>query len=314
MQKKLSSKICFLIVFCCFLFLHCPKRVSVKTSRIEAIYLSSLLDDVQRPEPYLSSIAATKAIKIGYLNFETPFMSEIFKRLGFYELLAEIPLDFLITNYPVYGYSFLSIPLDFGYGIKNHEGIRFAICSKYRDSLSISDQVKLATIRERSDVLWIMDRKMLLSPALQIDFIIKDRTLQDTIIKKISTVEDTALRAKILRFNQSLEKILTPKINLAGKTIIDYIFEKVRQKCSANVFVYTTDFIKDNSVKDSVSIGEFLAMVDCHMKFRVVELTKSALNKMIKENGYLYRGDIAKTNVALVPDREGDFLFDLIFY
>ncbi len=314
MHKISPLRNCFLIVLSCLAFLHCPKRVSVKTSKIEVLYLSSLFEDIQRSRPFLSGIKQTKAIKIGYLNFETPFMSEIFKRLGFYELLAEVPLDFLITNYPVHGHNFLSIPLNLGYGIKNYEGIRFAVCCQYNESLSISDQVKLATIKERSDVLWLVDKKLLLSPALQIDFIIKDRILQDTIIKRIATYEDTVLQSKILNFTQSLNRILLPKVNLASKTIIDYIFERVKQKYNVNIVIYPADLIKDNAVKDSISIGDFLTKVSCDTRFRVMELTNSAANKTIKEHGYLYKGNIVKNNVVLVPDQEGNFLFDLMFY
>jgi len=303
-----------ILIFICLLSLNCPKRVSVKTSKIEVIYLSSLLEDIQRPEPYLCSIKDTKGIKVGYINFETPFMPQIFQRLGFYQFLSETPLDFLITNYPVYEQNFLSVPLDLGYGIKNYEGIRFAICSQYRDSLTISDQVKLATIKERSDVLWMLDKKLLSLPAMQIDFIIRNRILQDTMVKKIQLATDTTLQTKLNNFNQLLNKKLGAKINLNNLAIADYIFSRVKQRQNINIMLYPKDLIKDNAPKDSITIADFLKNTACDTKFKIQVLTKDEVNKMIKENGYSILGSITKKNMALGPDKDGEYLFDLIFY
>lgn len=304
----------FPLIFICLLFFNCPKRASVKTSKIGVIYLSSLLEDIKKPEPYLCSIADTMAIKIGYVNFETPFMPQLFQRLGFYKFLSEIPLDFLITNYPVYGYNFLPIPLDLGYGIKNIEGIRFGICSQFYDSLSISDQVKLATLRERSDVLWIVDKKLLSLPALQIDFIIRNRVLQDTMIKNIKTVKDTIRQKHLNNFTQSLNQLLDTKIDLNQKKIAEYIFSRIKQKKNIEIMLYPEGLIKDSAVKDSMTIGQFLNNVACDTKFKTQELSEDEIKKKIRENGYQYRGTITSKNIALVPDSEGEFLFDLIFF
>lgn len=302
-----------LLIFICLIFLHCPKRVSLKTSKIEVIYLSSLLEDIKKPEPYLCSIADTGAITITYINFETPFMDQLFQRLGFYRLLNDTPLDFLVTNYPVYGYNFLPIHFDLGYGIKNIEGIRFGICSQYRDSLSISDQVKLATIKERSDILWIVDKKLLSLPPMQIDFIIRDRILQDTLLRNIKIVRDTTLQRKFNDFNESLDRLLNVKIDV-NTTIANYIFSRVKQQKNINIMLYSEGLIKDSSVKNSITMGQFLSNVTCDTKFKIQDLSANEIKKIIKENGYQYWGDILKKNLALIPDKDGEYLFDLIFY
>ncbi|MEO0106154.1 MAG: hypothetical protein ABIL46_02350 [candidate division WOR-3 bacterium] len=314
MKLFCSEKKIFIFILICLIFLNCPKRVSVKTTKIEVVYLSSLIDDINNPEPYLCGAKNFEGIKVGYLNFATPFMSRIFQRLGFYNILDEIPLDFLITNQPVYGTKFLSIPVDLGYGFKNYEGIRFAIFTKYRDSLSISDQVKLATVKERSDVLWIVDKKLLSSPPIAIDFIIRERTLQDTIVKKIKISPDTTLLNTIHNFQQLLLKTLQTKIFTANQPISEFIFNKIKQKYNTNLMIYPVNMIKDNLLKDSLTVAEFMDKVNCDTKFKVKELSKSEVNKILNDKIYAVIGKITKQNIVLMPDPEGDYLFDLIFY
>ncbi len=303
-----------LLISICFAFINCPKRVSVKTSTIEVIYLASLFEDIQKPKPFLCSVKDNKGLKVGYLNFETPFMFQIFQRLGFYKLLNEVPLDFLITNYPVYQYNFLSIPADLGYGIKNLEGIRFAICSQNRDSLTISDQVKLATIRERSDVLWVVDKKIYSIPPVQVDFIIKNRILQDTSIKQIKPAIDSILLFKLKEFNQLLNQTLCSTIILNNSTLADYVFLKIKEKKNIDVMLFPRDMIKDNTPKSSITLGDFLGSVACDTKFKLLELKKDEVNKTAKENKYTILGKITKNNIVLVPNEEGEYLFDLLFY
>ncbi len=305
---------CSALILISLAFLNCPKRMSVKTTRIEVIYLSSLLDDIQRPEPFLCSIVNTGGLKIGYLKFETPFMFQIFHRLGFYKLLNEVPLDFLITNYPIYEQNFLSIPLDLGYGIKNYEGVRFAICSQYRDSLTISDQVKIATIRERSDVLWVADEKILSSPPMHIDFHVRNRILQDTTIRKIETKIDTTLFAKLSNFKKLLNQTLETRLFLNNSSLSDYIFSKIKAKKAIDIMLYPGNLLRDNTLKNELTIADFLRLVACDLRFHIKEMTREEVNKAMKEYGYQLKGNITKKNITLIPDKEGEYLFDLIFY
>ncbi len=309
-----SAKKIFIFFLLSLIFINCPKRVSVKTTKIELMYLSSVIDDINSPEPYLCSAKNFKGIKVGYLNFATPFMSRIFQRLGFSNILDQIPIDFLITNQPVYGTNFLSIPVDLGYGFKNYEGIRFAIFTKYRDSLFISDQVKLATVKERSDVLWIVDKNILSSPPMIVDFIIKERILQDTIVRKIKREPDTTLLNTISNFQQLLSKTLQTKIFTANQSLIEFIFNKIKQKYSTNLMIYPVNMIKDNLIKDSLTIGEFMDKVNCETKFKVKELSKSGVNKILNDKIYAVMGNVTKQNIVFMPDNEGEYLFDLIFY
>lgn len=311
--KQSVTKI-LVIIFLNLILINCPKRVSVKTEKIEVIYISSLLDDIKRSEPYLCRVKNSEGIKVGYLNFDSPFMPHLFQRLGFYRLLDEVPLDFLITNSSVYGEKFLSLPIDLGYGFKNYKGIRFGVFTQYRDSLSISQQVKLAMVKERSDVLWVIDKNLLSSPPMQIDFIIRNRILKDTMIKKIEAKIDTTLLNKLNSFNELLHKTLNTSLFLNNSTIADFIFSKLKQKVNINILITPKDLIKDNTPKDSISLDEFLRMVNCAVRFKITELTKSEVNKLLSENDYTIWGSVAKKNLAYIPDKEGEYLFDLIFY
>lgn len=310
---KLLKELCAIFIIF-LLFLNCPKRVSVKTTKIEVIYLSSLLEDIKNPQPYLCSVKNFKGVKIGYLHFANPFMPQIFQRLGFYKFLNEVPIDFLITNHPVYGEKFLSIAQDLGYGFKNYEGIRFGIFCNYRDSLSISDQIKLATVKERSDVLWIIDKNLLNSHPMRIDFIIRDRVLKDTMVKKITIEPDTTLLKKIEDFKRLLNNTLQAKIETNSLPVSEFIFNRIRQKENIDVMIYPVNMIKDNSPKDSLTVAEFLERVFCDTKFRVVECSKAEINKILNEKVYAVVGKISKQNKALLPDDGGEYLFDLIFY
>jgi|UniRef100_A0A7C4TBX1 hypothetical protein len=312
-KLRALKKSAFLFLFI-FIILNCPKKVTVKTNKIEAIYLGSLTEDIKRPQPYLSGIKDLKGIKLGYINFENPFMHELFLRLGFYKILDDVPLDFLITNHPVYDHKFLSIPINLGYGFKNLEGIRFAIFSKDVDTLGISGEIKLATVRERSDVLWILDKNSFSLPPSKIDFIIKNRILQDTLIRNINLKIDTVLFNKLQQFNQLLAKTFQTRISLNNSPLSDFIFQKIKEKKNINVMLFPVNLIKDNSPRDSITISEFMDLVKCDTRFKVQELTKSEINRLLKEKIYVVLGDINKKNTVLIPDNDGEFLFDLIFY
>ncbi|MEO0137386.1 MAG: hypothetical protein ABIL40_02275 [candidate division WOR-3 bacterium] len=295
-------------------FLNCPKRVSIKTTKLEVFYLSSLLDDINRPQPNLAGIHNLNGVKVGYLNFATPFMAQLFNRLGFYNLLDEISLDFLITNQPVPGTRFLSVPHDLGYGFKNYEGIRFAIFTQFRDSLNISEQIKLATIRERSDVLWVVNRELLNSPPMVIDFIIRERMLQDTMVKKLKLEPDSTMINKIENFRQLLSQTLQTPVDIANQPLSEFIFKKLKQKYNVNLMIYPVNMIKDNRACYSLTLAEFMDKVNCETKFKIQVLSKTEVNKILNDKIYAVIGNIANQNSVLVPDGEGTYLFDLIFY
>uniref|UniRef100_A0A7C4TCS8 Uncharacterized protein n=1 Tax=candidate division WOR-3 bacterium TaxID=2052148 RepID=A0A7C4TCS8_UNCW3 len=308
-----TRRVIFLLSFILFL-LNCPKRITVKTSQIEVVYLSSLAEDIPRQKPYLAGLKNLRGIKVGYLNFDTPFLPQIFQRLGFYQLLDELSLDFLITNYPLYGYNFLSIPVEQGYGIKNYQGIRFGIFSKNKDSLSIAEQTKLTLVRERSDVLWIIDNKIFSSPPLLINFIIKERILEDTMVSKLSAEPDTQEVEKIRNFSNLLNNFLFRRVYLEGKKLSDYVFSKACERKGANIVLFPKDIVKNNLTVDSLSVADFLKYVGVEKKFKIQKLKKDEVKKISQEKNYSIWGKITKINSALIPDDDGEFLFDIIFY
>ncbi|MEO0143036.1 MAG: hypothetical protein ABIL70_03490 [candidate division WOR-3 bacterium] len=297
-----------------FLTLNCPKRPVVKTTKIEVVYLASLYKDIQNEIPLLAGVKDAKGLKVGYLNYDTPFMPQIFQRLGFYQLLNEFALDYLITNYPVYGYNFFSVPLNLGYGIKNYEGIRFGIFSKNKDSLTIAEQTKLALVKERCDVLWVVDNKTLSFPPALISFIIKERILQDTTAKRLEIKPDSVAVHRIKNFYRLLNSTLSKKVSLEGKNLTDFVFSEILRKKGANVVLYPEGTIKNEIIKDSVSIEEFLKNVACEKKFKIHELNKEEVKKIALDNKYLIYGTVKKKNTACLPDADGEYLFDLLFY
>lgn len=295
------------------LFLNCPKRMVVKTTKIEVLYLSSIYEDIQREKPFLSGIKNLNGIKVGYLNFDTPFLPQLFQRFGFYELLNEFPLDFLVTNYPVYGYNFLSIPESLGYGIKNYKGIRFGIFSKNKDSLTISEQTKLALVKERTDVLWVIDHTSFSMPPVLIEFLARERILQDTVIRRFVLEYDSVLLHKIKNFTKPLNSILSTEVYLGNRTLKEFIFSEIKDKQGVNLIIYPPELFKEEIRKGMTTIIELLRSVNCEMKFKRTELGRVEVKKILQDKKYLFWGNIEKKNHILIPDRDGEYLFDLLF-
>ena len=151
----------YLLLFMVPFLLNCPKRMTPGSRhKIDMYYLGSLTDDLQRPEPLLAGVAGLKGLKVGYLDTDKPGYALFLERIGLYKLYNDLPLDFLVTTYPAFGENHLPVLKTMGYGIKNIEGIRFGMISLGKDTLTIHDQTKISLARERSDVLWVIEKKL----------------------------------------------------------------------------------------------------------------------------------------------------------
>jgi hypothetical protein len=294
-------------------FIYCPKRFGTGTQKVEVVYLASLSRDIELDKPVLASVPNMKGIKIGYLFFEQPFMSEFYSRLGFYRMLDDLAIDFLLTNHPVYGQKFLSVKKDLGYGIANYNGVRFAVFSLDRDSLTISEQTRLALVKERSDVLWFIDEKMLEKTAMRVNFVVRNRVVHDTIMSRIDAKPDTQYVRRINEFRSQLNAVLSRKWSLDNKDLADYVLARIAAKKGVNVILYPAHLIKRASGAESLTIAEFMDHVSCELKFSREEATGEEVQKLIRDNGYSAWGKIEGSNSVLLPGPAGEYVFDLLF-
>jgi len=312
MRSKASPVIFISFLFLIFL-LNCPKRIGIKTIKVEAVYIASIFEDIYRNEPILAGLGDFNGIKIGYLNFESAFMPILMERLGFYRLLNELPIDFVISESPIYGMKYFTVAKAMGYGIKNYQGIRFAIVSKDRDSLTISDETKLALIRERSDVLWVIDRKFFSLAPAKIDFLIKGRELSDTSMTPIKLTMNSDLSSKIKEIRDLVSNSLNKTVQVGNIKLSEYVLARLKSNEGASVVLYPPSVFRTITPKDSYAIYEILSCIACEKKFGKAEMGKSEVEQLVKEKAYLIWGNIAKNNIVVYPDDGGRYLYDLIF-
>lgn len=241
-------------------------------------------------------------------------MATFLSRMGFCELLNEFPIDFVISDTLIYNAQYMSIPKSMGYGIKNYEGIRFAILYKDKDSLTIDDNIHISLVEQRSDVLWIIDNDCLDLAPMKINFFIKDRGLVDTAITVLEVDPDTVLLKKLQNFRNRLDKALSKTINLENQRLDEYILSKIALSQGVNVILYPANLFHSVVEKDSVSIKEIIKNVACELKFeKFSNMTKNEIDRLKKEKEYIVWGIPAQTNQVFLPSDSGAFLFDLLF-
>jgi hypothetical protein len=295
------------------LFLNCPKKYAPRIEKIEVVYLSSLYRDIYREKPLLSSIQHSPGIKIGHLRTDPPFIATILARLGLFQLLDDFPIDFVIADTLFYGMNYFMIPRSMGYAIKNYEGIRFALFSKNKDKLTIDDQVKISIVKQRSDILWLIDDKFLKGPPLKINFFIKNRKLADTSVTSIIVKQDTLLQKKLHIFRDSLDKFFNTEIHLEEKSFDDYFLSKIALQENVNVILYPENLFYKKIRQDRIKLKEIIMTVLCNLKMKKISMIKTEVLKFQKENKYRIWGEIKKQNMALLPSREGKFISDLFY-
>jgi len=307
---KFNTLLLLLIV----LLINCPKKYAPQVEKIEVLYLSSLYEDIYREEPYLTGLKNIPGIKIGHLKTEPPSMARLLGRLGFYRLLDEFPLDFIICDTEIHDVHYMSIPESMGYGITNYKGIRFAILTKDKDSLTIEDEIIMTLVRQRSDVLWVIDKDLISLPPQKIDFYIEARALTDTSMNAITVTPDTALDNKLSNFKNNFDKVLSKKIDLEGKGLDEYVLSKVALHDDVNIVLYPETLFLDREVTDSISIKELLNKVQCETIFKEPRrMTKTEIEQLRKEKGYAVWGEFMENNSVSLPDTQGTVLFDILY-
>jgi hypothetical protein len=296
------------------LLLNCPKRYAPKVDRIEVYYLGSLYEDIYREPPFLSGAPAMEGIVIGYLDIEPPILRHILGSLGFFTLLDEFAIDYVMSDTLIYNVHYLSIVPTLGYGIKNYEGIRFAVVRTGSDSLTISDQLQLTLIEQRSDILWLVDDDFFSTTPRRIDFYVENRQLADTSSALLEVSPDSVLMENVAAFRNRLDTLFNTAYILAGKDFIEFVLETVAQQEGVHAIVYPPDIVRVQSHPDTVTLSETVNSLDWTVRLhKVTDMTKKDVLQFIDENGYALWGQLQTTNTCLIPDVQGKNLFDLFY-
>lgn len=298
------------------LLLNCPKKYAPDVKSIEVLYVSSLYNDIYHDQPLLAGIKGLSGLKVGHLKTDPPFMSIILGRLGFYELLNETGIDFVIADSLTFwtdNINYFLIPKSMGYAIKNYEGIRFAILRKDKDTLAIDDEIQISLVKQRSDVIWIIENKLLDIAPMKISFFIKDRGLTDTTVTALNVELDSLLYLKIKAFKERLEHTLNQKTYLEEKNLKEYILCKMSQNESVNLILYPQDLFINDINRDSITLKEILNGITSEMKFSKKVMNKEQIQKLNKDKKYETWGKPKKNNNVLLPDEYGAYLFDMFY-
>ncbi len=293
--------------------LHCPKHTSPGTKKkIEVYYLASVVDDLSRSEPLITGLFNRNGIKLGYLDNHNAGYSLFLSRLGLYDLLDSLPLDFLITDVPITQHRFLSISRSMGYGIMNYEGVRFGIVSQYAESLSIQDRVSISVIAERTDVMWVIDRQFLGQPAVKVDFMVRHRELQDTSLSKIKIQSDPAWTARTAAFARRLTDTLNANVGAGGQILSDYALDRLARQAGVTAVVYPATMFLASPARTDLRLRDLLASMDAAVRMKKGVFTRDSLVKFQADNHCLLWGRVDKTTTALVPDPDGIYVLDLL--
>jgi hypothetical protein len=304
----------FLLIFP--LLFNCPKKYAPDVESIEVLYVSSLYNDIYQDQPILAGIKGLPGLKVGHLKTNPPFMSIILGRLGFYELLNETGIDFVIADSLTFwtdNINYFLVPKSMGYAITNYEGIRFAILRKDKDSLAIADEIQISLVKQRSDVLWIIENRLLDIAPIRINFFIKDRGLADTTMTALKVETDSSLYGKIKEFKNKVEQTLNRKIYLEQKDLKAYILSTVSLNEGINIILYAQGLFINDISSDSITLEEILNSVVCEMKFSKMVMNKKQIQELNKEKEYKTWGKLKKNNNVLLPDEYGTYLFDMFY-
>lgn len=308
------------IVLCILLFLcNCPRRYAPGAKKIEVFYLGSLYEDMFREKPIMTGVNSLEGITLGHVHSGKPFLDVILQRLGFYQLLNETGIRYVCGDPETMrsdNMNYFLIPLTMGYVIENYEGIRFGIISKPLDSLSIEQEVNLTIARQRSDILWIIDKKFLALSPRKISFFIKDRGLADTSTTSFTFRSDTLLLRRIRDMRERLEAILDRSLHLDKKSVEDYVFTSLSDRQEANVILYSPTLLHETRKDmraDDMTLADFLTIVSCNNRFtRYLNVTAEKVESLITKHGYMRWGVVTAKNNVLLPDPEGEYVFDLL--
>lgn len=292
------------------ILLSCIPGVSPRTRSIDVVYIGSIWEDINREKPFSAAVTNPDAITLVHTLTEPPFMEYYLHKMGLHELLDTLGFDFVIGDTLVYGGDYFPMSKSMGYAIKNFGGIRFAMICSAKDSLTMEDRVTLSLLKERSDILWVIDKPLLELPPSLIKLNISQRALSDTSISTIKAKEDTARTRLVRDFILRIEKELNTEIVTAG-SIADHVLSTVAQNEQVDVVLYPEKLFLSNDKVQTLGLRKLIENVAFEMKFRKTEMKRAQISEFCTTTGCLTWGEVKQTNSVLVPDEKtGNRIFD----
>ncbi len=310
-------KLRYLPLLIIFVLLYCPGKYKPSVKKIDAVYLSSLYEDLFRDEPFMAGSRLDTGFVVGHLIPPYPVMTTVLGKLGFFEMLGSTGIDFVISDSALFhaqGYDYYIIPVSSGYAIMNYQGVRFAIFASDQETLDIDTEVQRAIAQQRSDILWMIDRNFLNTPPRHLQFFIENRGLADTSSKAISFVPDPDIIKRLSDFREVVERTLAVKIALQGKTLEDFLLHQVTETANANLLLYPASLFRNSPVADTVTLADMIENIAFEMRFKkTARIAKSDVQDLAQSHEYLIWGTVQDTNTVLLPEPQGEFLFRYYF-
>ena len=302
-----------LLIILILLSLHCTSGVVPKTNRIDVAYIGSIYEDINQENPISAGLVDFQGIKIAHTMTEPTFMEHYLYRSGLAQLLNELEIDFVIADTVVRNQKFFSIPRTTGYAITNFEGIRFAMFSTSKESLTIEDQVQLTLVRERSDILWVIDQTQLNMEPTLVRFNIDKRALTDKSMSPIKAKIDTARQRLVKDFTNKAEDGLNKKIYLGGR-VDEHLFSTIAEKQAVNIVIYPEDLIIEMFEGYSTTLRELMDLIAFEMEFKKMEMSGADVSEFCATNGFLRWGNVKEKNDVLLPDEiDGRYIYDFYY-
>lgn len=294
------------------LYLSCMAGVG-KVKSIDVVYIGSLWDDLQRDIPFSAAVTDTTNIMIAHTLTAPPFLEYFLHRMGLHDLIDELGFDFIIGDTLVRDRKFFPISKSMGYAIKNYRDIRFAMVSSPRDSLTVQDQIQLTLLRERSDILWVIDNSILVLAPSSIRFHVSQRALADTSIARIKGAADPVRLGKIKNFMVKVKGQLDRKIPVMGR-LDDHIFSVIADRETIDAVLYPAGLFPGRMEADSMTLGELLQAVVFETRFRKNEMSGDEIARLCAAHGYRQWGTTKPQTRVLMPDTTaGERLFDYYY-
>lgn len=271
-----------------------------------------MYQDIYRKNPVSIGLSSVPGIRVAYTLTQPAFMEYYLYRNGLSDLLEKLSIDYVISDTLVQNRKFFSIAKSMGYAITNYEGIRFAVLSSH-DSMTIENQVQFSLVKERSDVIWVVDQSALnLQPSL-VNFYIKDRMLSDTNISPIKHKADTLRSRQLKEFRDKIDIELGTKLYVGGR-VDDHVLSRIADKQTVNVVIYPPNLFINSINTDSISLRELMEHVAFETKFNKRQMNKDELSEICQAKGYQQWGTVKKENQVLLPDEvAGKHLFDFYY-
>lgn len=303
----------YLLLFFILFLLNCPRHPSPGAKKkIEVYYLASILDDLAQPEPIITGLFTRSGLKIGRLENHNAGYSLFLSRLGLYTLLDSLPLDFIIADVPVPDHQFLTISRNLGYGIKKYDEIRFGVVCAGAETLSIQDQIMISVIKERTDILWVMEPWFLRQSPVRIEFMVRRRELQDTSLSRIKTKPDPTWNTRAALFTKRLNDTLKTKFSTGTLSFSEFILDRLARSADVNTVLYPGHMFFAYAAPTDFNLRDLLLGVDATVRLKKGVFPRDSLLKWQADNQYLMHGRPDKNTPALVPDPDGVYVLDLL--